>query len=347
MTTREQIWWDRVRARDPGAAGLFVYAVTTTGVYCEPGCASRRPRAENVRFFAGAADAEAAGFRPCKRCRPRRDDELRPEVAAAVSACRRLEEGAASVAEIAAASPWSERHLRRLFRHHTGVTMSAFARACRAEAVRAGLAGAESVTDAAHAAGTPPGRALYEDVAERLGMTPGRYQSGGDGEHIVWGLGATVLGEVLIAATARGLCAVRLGAGEELARELAAEFPRAELIRDDDALARAFAVVADLAHGRAARKALPLDLRGTTFQMEVWETLARVPAGETWTYARLAAELGRPRAPRAAASACGANPAALIVPCHRIVRADGGLGGYRWGVDAKRRLLEFEAGGGG
>lgn len=343
METTDDIRWMQVVNRDRAAAGVFVYAVATTGVYCAPGCRSRRPRRENVRFFSSPALAEEAGYRACKRCVPRTPPPRHADVQAVVRACRRLAEGATPAAAVAE-SGWSARHLRRLFVRHCGVGMAEYARACRAEAVRRGLAGADSVTDGAGAAGLPAGRALYEDVARRLGMTPGGYLSGGSGEQIVWSIGASALGDVMVAATARGVCAVRIGEAGALERELEREFPAAERIRDDRAMAMAMAVAGDLAGGRPARQELPLDLRGTTFQMEVWEALRRIPAGRTRTYAELAGDIGRARAHRAAAGACGANPVALLVPCHRIVRADGGLGGYRWGTDRKRALLEAETG---
>ncbi len=341
MSERDEIWWTRVKERDAAAAGTFVYGVATTGVYCAPGCRSRLPRRENVHFFASPDLAEGAGYRPCKRCSPRTPLPQQADVQAVVRACRRLAEGA-SVAQVVAESGWSARHLRRIFIRHCGVGMGEYARACRADAVRRELADAESVTEGARAAGEAPGRALYEDVARRLGMTPGGYRAGGAGETVVWSVGPSALGEVLVAATLRGVCAVRLGAATELATELAAEFPKADLLRDDVALASALDVVADLAAGRPARRDLPLDLRGTTFQMEVWKALREIPVGETRTYAGLAREVGRPRAHRAAASACGANPVALVVPCHRIIRSDGSLGGYRWGIDRKRELLMTE-----
>lgn len=339
----DDIWWARVEERDPAATGLFVYAVATTGVYCAPACRSRRPRRENVRFFASPDLAEHAGFRACKRCAPRTPPPERADVLAVVRACRRLAEGA-TVAAVVAESGWSARHLRRLFVRRCGVGMGEYARACRADAVRRGLAGASSVTAGALVGGQPPGRALYEDVAQRLGMTPGDYRAGGAGEVIVWGLGETALGDVLVAATVRGVCSIRVGRADELTHEFHAEFPSAERMRDDAALAGAMEVVGDLARGRPARKELPLDLRGTTFQMEVWDALRRIPAGRTLTYAELAREVGRPRAHRAAASACGANPVALLVPCHRIVRSDGSPGGYRWGIATKEALLTSESG---
>lgn len=346
MADIDDIRWTSVTERDSSAVGLFVYAVATTGVYCAPGCASRRPRRENVRFFLEPGDALAAGFRACKRCRPDSATPARPEeVVAVVAACRQIAEGQGNLAEIATSFGWSGRHFRRLFRDHTGLTLSQFQRATRAGATRLALSESESVDDGMREGGYTTSRAFYEQVGERLGMTPSSYRRGGEGETILWGVSETSLGEVLVAATRRGVCAVRLGEAPALRNELFAEFPDAEMVEDASALTTVFAVVADIAAGRPQREHLPLDLQGTTFQMEVWEALRRIPLGETWSYSHLAREAGRPSAHRAAASACGANPAALLVPCHRVVRSDGTLGGYRWGVTTKEELLKNEGAG--
>ena len=331
-------------SRDASVTGAFVYAVSTTGVYCLAHCASRRPLRRNVEFFNTASDASRAGFRACRRCRPDEQRTLEPSVAAVIDLCRRLEDGAAvDVAAFARETGYSERHLRRRFSVLIGVSVSNYARAQRAARVRETLKTTASVTEAIYQAGYGSSRAFYEHAAPRLGMSPSAFQSGGAGERITYTSRRTALGVVLAARTARGVCAVRIGRDEgDLEAELAAEFPRAHLERDDAALRELSRVLETATRGREFA-ALPLDLVGTAFQMRVWQELVNIPLGTTTTYAQVAERIGAPRAVRAVGSACGANPAALLVPCHRVVRSDGSLGGYRWGLDVKAALLELEA----
>ncbi|MFI5036697.1 MAG: bifunctional transcriptional activator/DNA repair enzyme AdaA [Acidimicrobiales bacterium] len=337
--------WRAVEGRDDRRAGVFVYGVNTTGVYCRPGCAARRPRRENVTFFPTPGAARAAGFRACRRCRPDASGEADPAVAAVVTACRRLEsDGVASVVALAGELGYSERHLRRLFAEVVGVSIGGYARAVRSDRARAALRRGSSVTDAVADAGYGSYRAFYEHGAPRLGMAPGRYREGGRGERIAYTSVATPLGVVVAASTAAGVCSVRLGPDEAvLTKLLADEFRNALLERDDEGLRELALVLAGAVRGERDAGRLPLDVAGTAFQIRVWEALRRIPAGETRSYSQVALEIGAPRAVRAVGSACGANPVAIAVPCHRVVRRDGSLGGYRWGVAAKARLLAAEA----
>ena len=337
--------WRAVESRDVSAAGVFVYAVSTTGVYCRPGCGSRRPLRRNVEYFATASDAARAGYRACRRCQPDESQVSDPALASVISLCRQLEEAdtAVDVGAFAAQCGYSERHLRRRFSQVLGVPVASYARAQRAERVRRALHSKVPVTQAIYEAGYGSSRAFYEHGAFRLGMAPGTYRAGGSGERIGFTSLSTPIGMILAASTARGVCAVRIGSDEAaLERELAAEFPNAVLERDDAGLAELVRVLADAVRGEAEAALLPLDLEGTAFQMRVWEALRGVPSGCTLTYSEVAARIGAPRAVRAVGSACAANPAALVVPCHRVIRRDGSLGGYRWGLEAKEALLEAE-----
>ncbi|MEM9133159.1 MAG: bifunctional DNA-binding transcriptional regulator/O6-methylguanine-DNA methyltransferase Ada [Actinomycetota bacterium] len=347
MTTLDDARWEAVQQRSPGADGLFFYAVRTTGIYCRPVCTARRPKRVNVEFFATSADAVAGGYRPCKRCHPDRERVEDPTLAAVIAVCRWLEHPSEELdlAELSRRVGWSQRHLRRTFKETTGVTISAYARAQRAERVRAALRAGVPVTEAVYQAGYGSSRAFYEHGAPRLGTTPDDYRHGSPQAMIRFTIVATELGRVLIAATERGVCAVRIGDDDEaLVTELAEEFEAAVILADDDALADVAAIVADLAAGRVTAVAdVPLDLRGSAFQVEVWEALRSIEPGHVASYGQVAADLGRPSAHRAVANACAANPIALLVPCHRVVRSDGTAGGYRWGAPTKARLLAAEA----
>ena len=338
--------WRAVQNRDEESAGLFVYAVHTTGVFCRPGCPARRPLAKNVEFFATPTQAVACGYRACARCRPDHDGTSSPATTAVVAACRELERSGVqrSFAEIAASVGFSERHLRRLFVGTVGVSPAAYRRAQSSERVRRALRAGRPVTEAAVGSGFGSFRAFYEHGATRLGMTPARYRDGARGERIAFTSVTTSLGVVMAAATSRGVCSVQLGANDvDLAKGLAAEFPRAIIERDDDGLAEVARVLAGAANGDGVPAALPLDLEGTAFQARVWEALRTIPIGQTRTYSEVANQIGASRSVRAVASACAANPAALAVPCHRVVRRDGTLGGYRWGLERKTALLSAES----
>lgn len=341
----EEFRWIAIINRDRSVAGTFVYGVTSTGIYCRSGCPSRRPLRRNVVFFATPAGAAEAGFRPCQRCRPELVVAPDPGVDAVVELCRRLEDSRepVDVATFAADRGYSERHLRRRFTQLIGVPVATYARIARDQHVRRSLRSRVPVTQAIVDAGYGSSRAFYEHGAARLGMPPSRYRDGARGEQVTFTSLDTPLGTVVVAATSRGVCAVRIGDDETaLVDELRHEFPLASLVRGDEELEEVAHVLAGAVRGEANASRLPIDLEGTAFQMRVWDVLRHVPLGETLTYSQLAERTGTPRAVRAVASACAANPAALVVPCHRIIRRDGTLGGYRWGLDAKAALLENE-----
>jgi AraC family transcriptional regulator, regulatory protein of adaptative response / methylated-DNA-[protein]-cysteine methyltransferase len=335
-----------VAARDARADGTFVYAVRTTGVYCRPSCASRAARPENVSFYRTCAEAEAAGFRPCRRCRPDAPGLAERRAEAVARACRLIEtaETAPTLAALAGAAGMSAYHFHRVFKAATGVTPRAYAAAHRAAGLAARLPGAGSVTEALYEAGYGAASRFYAEGAPRLGMAPALYRKGGAGLRIRFGIGACSLGAILVAATDRGICAILLGeAPEPLLRDLQDRFPGAEIVGGDPDFEGWMARVIGLVEAPGRGLDLPLDIRGTAFQQRVWEALQRIPVGSTASYAEIARAIGLPAATRAVARACGANPIAVAIPCHRVVRADGALSGYRWGVARKRDLLQREA----
>jgi AraC family transcriptional regulator, regulatory protein of adaptative response / methylated-DNA-[protein]-cysteine methyltransferase len=335
--------WRAVIARDRREDGAFVYAVRTTGVYCRPSCPSRRPLRQNVAFFAAADDAERAGFRACHRCRPRSTEGAL--IDACVQAARayldaHLDEKV-TLAALAAHVGVSAAHLQRTFKARVGLSPKGYADARRMARFKEVVQGGASVTEAMYGAGFGSSRELYERAPEALGMTPGAYRRGGRGASIRYTIVESALARVLVGATDRGVCAVLLAAGDEaLTRELRREFPEAEISREDAALAELSRAVIARIEGGAAE--VPLDTGGTAFQRLVWSALQRIPPGETRSYRQLAEELGRPRAARAVARACATNRLAVVVPCHRVVRGDGTISGYRWGVARKKTLLARE-----
>jgi AraC family transcriptional regulator of adaptative response/methylated-DNA-[protein]-cysteine methyltransferase len=339
--------WAQVAARDADADGRFVYSVKTTGVYCRPSCAARSARPENVAFHATPADAERAGFRACKRCRPNDAPLAERHAAVVADLCRFIEaaEQVPTLDELAARAGLSAHHLHRVFKAITGLTPKACAAARRAERVRHELARSETVTAAIYGAGYNSNGRFYEEANHVLGMTPTQLRAGGADTDIRFAIGACSLGAILVAQSARGVCAIALGDDPEaLARELQDRFPNARLTGDDPVFARRVAQVVGFVEAPALGLDLPLDLRGTAFQQRVWKALRELPAGATASYADVAARIGAPTAVRAVAQACGANPLAVAIPCHRVVRTDGALSGYRWGVARKRALLAREAG---
>ncbi|MCB5411995.1 bifunctional DNA-binding transcriptional regulator/O6-methylguanine-DNA methyltransferase Ada [Pseudogemmobacter faecipullorum] len=338
--------WSQVLNR---AGGDFVYAVRSTGVYCRPSCPSRRPKRENVGFYAGPDQAEAAGFRPCRRCHPRGVALEQANAALIDAACRRIEAAEAPVRlkDLAAEIGLSPFYLHRLFRARTGLTPKEWEKAARARRLRAGLAQG-SVTGAIHAAGYATASRFYAEAEEVLGMTASAHKSGGAGEEIRFAIAKTRLGALLAAESATGICAISLGDDPAaLLGELQRQFPKARLIGDDPGFAARLAQVAALVEAPGGGLDLALDLRGTAFQRQVWQALRQIPPGATLSYARLAEAVGLPKAVRAVAGACAANKLAIAVPCHRILRSDGGLSGYRWGVERKRDLLRREKDGAG
>lgn len=336
--------WAAVQGRDDRFDGRFVYAVRSTGVFCRPSCPSRRPGRGQVAFFADAGAAAAAGFRACKRCDPASPRSPR---AAALERVRALIEerldDRLTLAELARAARLSPAHLQKSFKAALGLSPRDYVRARRAERFKAEVRGGRSVTDALYHAGYGSGSRLYESAPKRLGMTPGAYRNGGRGQRIGYTTAESRYGRLLLAATARGVCAVQLGDSDgALAATLRQEYPEAELRRDDATLRPWLAAILAHLDGRVPRLDLPLDVAASAFQRRVWAALQEIPRGETRSYAQVAASLGAPRAARAVARACAANPIALLVPCHRVVRADGAAGGYRWGAPRKQRLLADE-----
>jgi len=335
-----------VRRRDRAYDGRFVYAVRTTGVYCRPSCGARPARAENLSFHVTAEAAERAGFRPCMRCHPGEMGRIDPQVEAVRQACRLIEaaEDAPSLEALAGAAGLSPFHFHRVFKKVTGVTPKAYAAGEQARRAREGLSGARTVTEAIFDAGYNSSSRFYETAPARLGMTPTAWRQGGVGEKIRFAVGQSSLGAVLVAATGKGVCAILMGDDpESLVRDLQDRFPRAELEGGDEAFARTVAAVVGLIEAPGARLDLPLDIRGAAFQQQVWRALRDIPAGSTMSYAEVARAIGRPGAARAVAQACARNPLAIAIPCHRVVRQDGALSGYRWGLERKRELLRRES----
>jgi AraC family transcriptional regulator of adaptative response/methylated-DNA-[protein]-cysteine methyltransferase len=332
-------------ARDVASDGTFVTAVATTGIYCRPSCPARRPLRENVRFYATCADAEAAGFRPCKRCKPNAPASESEHTARIAAACRMIEgaEEPPNLEALAAHAGLSPHHFHRIFKATTGVTPKAYAVAHRQKRVRETLKGDKSVTEAIYAAGFNSSGRFYAEATQALGMKPGEFRAGGAHVEIRHAIAACSLGQALVAATDKGVCAIFFGDdADALEQELRNRFPRATLVAGDRAFAGLVAKV--IAFVEAPHKAieLPLDIRGTAFQHQVWAALREIPAGETSTYAEVARRIGRPAAVRAVGTACGANPIAVAIPCHRVVGSDGKLTGYRWGTQRKRALLDRE-----
>jgi AraC family transcriptional regulator, regulatory protein of adaptative response / methylated-DNA-[protein]-cysteine methyltransferase len=339
--------WTAVLERDARFDGQFVYAVDSTRIYCRPTCPSRRPQRINVRFFGGPEEAEAAGYRACRRCRPRQGEES-SQTAAVRRACEFLEanlEESPTLSDLAEAVEMSPWHLHRTFKAVLGMSPRQYAARLKAERFRGEVRRGESVAGATYGAGYGSSSRLYETADASLGMTPGAYRRGGQGMSIRYTTAPSPFGRLLVAATERGICAVTLGDEDSgLEAGLRREYPNAEIERDDAALQEWLAAVRPVLEGRpGAARDLPLDLQATAFQWQVWRALQEIPRGETRTYSQVAAALGRPKAVRAVAQACATNRVALVVPCHRVVRGDGESGGYRWGEERKRRILGSEA----
>ena len=344
MFTTDAQRWQAVQAREASAAGHFVYAVRTTGVYCNPGCASRMAKRENVEFFTTPDAAEAAGYRACKRCGAGLGHADTRRTTLVTRACRLLESGDATLDQLGAALNVSPFHLHRLFKAETGLTPKAYASAFRARRLRERLEATGTVTEAIFAAGYNANSRFYESADQRLGMRPRDYRAGGAGATIHFAVGQCFLGAILVAQSARGLCAILLGDDPEaLLQQLQEQFPKAELIGGDAPFERLVAEVVGFVEQPALGLALPLDVQGTAFQERVWQALREIPPGSRASYTEIAERIGAPKAVRAVALACAANRLAVAIPCHRVVRRDGDLSGYRWGVERKRQLLDREA----
>ena len=342
----ESARWAALAARDAAADGAFFYSVRTTGVYCRPSCAARPARPENVAFHATTEDAEAAGFRPCKRCKPKQAPLAQRNAEAVAAACRLIEcaEEAPGLETLAAEAGMSPFHFHRIFKSATGVTPKVYTQARRAERVRQALGESSTITEAIYDAGFNSGGRFYEQSDKVLGMTPTRFRAGGAAVQIRFAVGECSLGSILVAATDKGVCAILFGDDpDSLLRDLQDRFDKAELIGGDADFEALVATVVGFVEQPRLGLDLPLDVRGTAFQQRVWQALAEIPAGETASYADVAAKIGKPAAVRAVAQACAANALAVAIPCHRVVRNDGALSGYRWGVERKRALLDREA----
>ena len=337
--------WAAVVARDATADGTFYYSVRTTGVYCRPSCAARLANPGNVRFHALPADAERAGFRPCKRCKPDQPPLQQQHAAKVAEACRRIagENEPPSLAALAQTAGLSPHHFHRVFKAVAGVTPKAYAAAHRAGRVRDGLTRSNTVTEAIYDAGFNSSGRFYAQSDAVLGMTPRDYRAGGTNTQIQFAVGACSLGAILVARSPKGVCAILLGDDPDaLVRDLQDRFPQAGLIGGDAGFETLVARVVGFVEAPGLGLDLPLDVRGTAFQQRVWQALREIPAGETASYAEVARRIGAPRSVRAVAGACAANALAVAIPCHRVVRTGGGLSGYRWGVERKRALLETE-----
>ncbi|HKE44657.1 MAG TPA: bifunctional DNA-binding transcriptional regulator/O6-methylguanine-DNA methyltransferase Ada [Steroidobacteraceae bacterium] len=338
--------WRACLERDTSFDGQFVFAVRTTGIYCRPSCPARKPLRKNVQFFAAPELARQAGFRACKRCQPDRSHLRNPLAERVLSIChyiRSAHDESLTLTRLGKRFSFSPAHLQRVFKQYVGISPLAYAEAVRMDQLKLALQDGASVTDAIYASGFSSSSRVYERAARAIGMTPRRYKDRGRGEQIRFSIVPSALGRVLVAATAKGICAVQLGDDDEaLEAVLRKEFSGATIERSDREHADWVRGVVALAEGRAPHLSLPLDIRGTAFQQQVWRALRKIPAGRTRSYAEVARSIGRPQATRAVAQACGANPTALVVPCHRVVQSDGGLGGYHWGIERKRRVLEAE-----
>jgi AraC family transcriptional regulator of adaptative response/methylated-DNA-[protein]-cysteine methyltransferase len=337
--------WRAVVARDARVDGLFVYAVRSTGIYCRPSCVSRRPRPEHVVFFSSPINAEDAGFRACKRCHPRAAAPADPWIEKVSRACDHLARAGrvVTLADLTARVGGSSYHLHRNFKRLVGLTPREYAEGCRLARVKQRMRGGDRVTTALFSAGYGSSRGFYEGAAPKLGMLPSTYRAGGTHMHIQYAIVDSALGRLLVAATDRGVCSVAMAASdEELKRNLRREYPAATIASASASLGPWVREILERLEGRKPRKDLPLDVRATAFQWQVWRALAEIPRGDTRTYSEVATAIGRPHAARAVGRACATNPVAVAIPCHRVVAISGALTGYRWGMARKKALLASE-----
>ncbi len=337
--------WSSVLAKDATADGTFYYSVKTTGVYCRPSCAARPARPENVGFYASCEDAERAGFRPCKRCQPNAPSKAQQHAALVIQACQIIEksETVPNLTKLAAHVGVSAYHFHRMFKQVTGLTPRGYAVAHREKRLRNQLGASNSVTEAIFDAGYNTSSRFYANANQVLGMTPTTYRAGGINTKIRFAVGECALGAILVAESERGICAILMGdSPEALVRDLQDRFPLATFIGGDTQFERLVVKVVGFVEAPGIGLDLPLDMRGTAFQQRVWHALREIPSGHTISYTELAKRIGSPRAARAVAQACAANALAVAIPCHRVVRNDGSLSGYRWGVERKRALLDAE-----
>lgn len=338
--------WRAVVAKNSGYDGQFVFAVSSTGIYCRPSCPSRRPHRERVSFFSLPAAAEQAGFRACLRCHPREANLSDPQVEMAREVCRMIDENDGeplTLANLSSRVGVSSFHLQRTFKSVMGISPSQYAEAGRIGKFKQGVREGVSITNAIYDAGFGSSSRLYERSASRLGMTPATYGKGGRGAAIKYAIVETSLGLLLVAATDKGVCSVTLGDSEpDLENNLRQELPQAEIQRGDQVLRQATEAIVDHLEGKTPHIDLPLDVRATAFQLQVWEQLRAIPCGKTNSYSDVAKAIGQAKAVRAVARACATNPVAIVIPCHRVIREDKSLGGYRWGLERKKKLLAEE-----
>jgi AraC family transcriptional regulator, regulatory protein of adaptative response / methylated-DNA-[protein]-cysteine methyltransferase len=346
MATKSDPRWAAIVARDVNADGTFYYAVKTTGVYCRPSCAARLARPENVRYYESGAEAENAGFRPCKRCKPNQTSVAVQNAANIARACRLIEQSrkAPSLAQLAKFVGMSKYHFHRVFKSVTGLTPKDYAAAHWNTRLRTSLKKSATVTDAIYATGFNSSSRFYERADNALGMTPSQFRAGGNETDIYFAIGECSLGSILVAQSTRGVCSILIGDDPAtLACDLQQRFPKANLIGNDSEYEDVIAKVVGLIEAPGVGLDLPLDIRGTAFQQRVWKALQQIPPGSTATYGQIAETIGLPKAVRAVARACATNMLAVAIPCHRVIRNDGDLSGYRWGIERKRSLLEREA----
>lgn len=337
--------WQAVLARDASADGAFYYGVTSTGIFCRPTCPSRRPSRDRVRFFETTTEAMKRGFRACKRCHPESASVDADFVRQIVDAIDGWDDGRPTLGDLAELTGMSPGHLQRKFKAATGVSPAEFARQRSINRFRKELKGGRDVTGSIYEAGFESPASVYESTGRELGMTPSAYQSGAAGREIHYATASTQLGRVIVAYTDAGVASIQFGDSDaELVHRIADEFPRADLVADNDSHPW-LQVVLDYLNGERPHPDLPLDIQGTAFQRRVWQAIRVIPPGETRSYGEIAAEIGSPSSVRAVANACGQNRLALAIPCHRVVRADGSHGGYRWGAERKVALLAHEAAG--
>lgn len=345
MTPASEMW-SAVVARDNSNDGRFVFAVRSTGIYCRPSCPARRPRREQVQFFLLPEAAERAGFRACRRCKPRTIPIADPALEVISRVCRAIDtqlEEPLTLTTLGARTGLSPHHLQRTFKKVMGITPREYAEAGRLGQFKARARTGESVTSALYDAGYGSSRALYEKASARMGMTPATYRRGGRGMSISYTVVDSSLGRLLVAATPKGICSVTLGESDvELEAALTTEYPAAAIQRDDNVLKKTVSAILEHLDGRRPRLDLPLDIQATAFQSLVWQALKEIPYGSTSSYSEIATRIGRPSAVRAVAGACASNRVALVIPCHRVIGKDSKLSGYRWGTERKRKLLARE-----